>query len=124
MPVYNMDDVGLRGGAPGIACFIDGRLSRFTGENIEAKLEGAEFGGERMLIHGIRPLADTGAAKALILTRGRQSDRKTLSGQMKQSRDGICYFHKSCSYVTGRVIIPARQNWVSITGFDITYEEE
>ena len=90
-----------------------------------AVLETGEFGGQRMMLHGLRPLVDSAEARALPLYRTRQMDAMRVTGrETRQNREGICHQHISASYFAARVRIPENVNWTHAVGVEALYEEE
>ena len=125
LPYSSLDDAALRNGRKGISAFDSRhRLARFTGEALEAVIDTAETGGQRMMIHGLRPLVDRGDAQALPIWRVRQQDAPRYGTYTKQSRDGVCYQHISASYAAGRVLVPAGATWRDAVGVELLTEIE
>lgn len=125
LPFSSLDDAVLRNGRQGISAFdSQHRLARFSGEALEAVMDTAETGGQRMMIHGLRPLVDRGDAQALPIWRVRQQDAPRYGTYTKQSRDGVCYQHLSASYAAGRVLVPAGATWRDAVGVELLTELE
>lgn len=102
------------------------RIGQFAGLPMEATIETIETGGKRLMIHGIRPLVDSGEAKALPMVRDREAQQRRdgISEYREQSRDGVCYSHVSTSYGSARVNIPSGETWRDAFGVELLYEEE
>ena len=125
LPFLSLDDAVLRNGRQGISAFDSlHRLARFSGEALEAVMDTAETGGQRMMIHGLRPLVDRGDAQALPIWRVRQQDAPRYGTYTQQSRDGVCYQHLSASYAAGRVLVPAGATWRDAVGVELLTELE
>lgn len=108
-----------------ISCFDAAhRLGNFTGPPLEAVVDTAEQGGDRMMVHGLRPLVDGGAAEALPVYRTREMDARRFGAYTRQQRDGVCYQHLSTVYLAARVRIPAGKNWSRAVGVEALIEQE
>ena len=108
-----------------ISCFDAAhRLGNFTGPPLEAVVDTAEQGGDRMMVHGLRPLVDGGAAEALPVYRTREMDARRFGAYTRQQRDGVCYQHLSTVYLAARVRIPAGENWSHAVGVEALVERE
>ena len=125
LPFNSLDDLSLRAGGNTLNLVDTAhRPGVFSGEAMEAEIDTAEFGGQRMLIHGIRPLVDRGDALALPVYRDRQSLPFRYGEFHRQSRDGVCYCHRSAGYCLARVKIPEGEGWKNAVGCEILYELE
>ena len=125
LPFSSLDAAALKNGGKGVSCFTDRHeLAGFTGEPLEAVIDTAEQGGERMMIHGLRPLVDAADADAAPLFRNRQMDERTQGVRTRQQRDGVCYQHVSASYLAARVTVPAGSSWSHAVGVEALVEKE
>jgi hypothetical protein len=125
LPFSSLDDAALKPGRLGVFAVTDGhRLANISGPSLEAVIDTAEQGGDRVFLHGFRPLVDSGAAEAMPLYRSRQQDARRGGKYSKQMRDGVCYQHLSSVYLAARVRIPAGQNWKAAVGVEALVELE
>lgn len=125
LPFTSLDSAALKGGRSILGGFTpDHRLAIFNGANLEAVITTQEFGGDRMMVHGLRPLVDCGEAEALPVYRSRQMDVQDFGEYMEQSRDGVCYQHISTVYLTSQVRIPAGISWKHAVGVEALIEPE
>lgn len=106
-------------------------LGSFTGQTLEALIDTAEQGGERMMLHGLRPLVDseptTGrqtTVKAMPIYRYRQQGNRLPGIYSGQMRDGVCYQHVSCVYCAARVNVPAGTDWQHAVAVEALVEKE
>lgn len=121
----SLDSSAFMNGKLGVSVFdASHRLGRLEGETLEAVIDTAEQGGQRLMCHGFRPLVDSGAAEALPLYRTRQQDPRSSGSYSRQMRDGVCYQHLSTSYLAARVRVPAGQNWKAAVGVEALVEPE
>ncbi|HJD98011.1 hypothetical protein [Mailhella massiliensis] len=126
LPFASLDLALFKDGDLGvISCFdASHRLGNFTGPPREAVIDTAEHGGDRMMVHGLRPLVDAAAAGALPVYRNREMDARRFGAYTKQQRDGVCYQHLSTVYLSARVKIPAGENWNHAVGVEALVEAE
>ena len=99
-------------------------LANFNGSTLEAVMDTAEQGGDRMMVHGFRPLVDCGGAQALPVFRSREMDARRFGRYTKQQRDGVCYQHLSTVYLAARGMVPAGENWRHAVGVEALIEAE
>ena len=76
------------------------------------------------MVHGLRPLVDSGAAEALPVYRAREMDARRFGAYARQQRDGVCYQHLSTVYLAARVRIPSGENWSHAVGVEALIEQE
>lgn len=121
----SLDAKKYKGGVPIMACFdVGSRTQTFTGLPKAAMLETAEQGGQRIFIHGARPLIDGAEASTTILYRDFQKDIAQSKQCSEPSRlDGISYTRISSRYARARVAIPAT-DWSHATGVELFYSQE
>lgn len=125
LPFASLDMAAFKNGSLGLSAFDSThRLSRFSGVALEAVIDTAETGGQRMMIHGLRPLVDRGDAQVMPVWRVRQQDVPRYGQYVRQSRDGVCYQHLSASYAGARVMIPAGEKWRDAVGVELLTEIE
>ena len=125
LPFKSLDVSSLRAGHNTLNCIDTAHTPCvFGGDAMEAVIDTAEMGGERMLIHGIRPLVDRGDAQALPFYRDREAAIPKFGEYRRQSRDGVCYCHRSTAYCSARVMIPEGESWKNAIGCEILYELE
>lgn len=121
----SLDSAAFKNGKLGISVFdTSHKLGKLEGEPLEAVIDTAEQGGDRMMCHGFRPLVDSGAAEAMPLYRSRQQDVRKAGKYSKQMRDGVCYQHLSTVYLAARVKIPAGEVWRNAVGVEALVEME
>lgn len=96
----------------------------FSGPALEAVVDTAEIGGQHMMLHGIRPIVDRGDAECCAMFRDREAEMKRATAYSRQSRDGVCYQHRSAAYFSARVKIPAGDSWINGFGCELLFEEE
>ena len=123
---YSLDSRVWKGGVPTLAGVSpDNRLGWFAGPPLAARIDTAESGGKRLLIHGVRPLVDGTKASASVLHRDfpHQKPMERACAPVS-SMDGIAYTHLSTRYAGARVDIPAGVNWNFALGCEMTAEEE
>lgn len=122
---FSLDSSGLKNRSLGISAFdMEHTLSRFSGDALEAVIDTAEVGGQRVFMHGIRPLVDRGDAEAAPVWRILQRDIPSFGTYSRQSRDGVCYQHLSANYIRARVRIPSGKHWLSAVGCEVMAELE
>ena len=120
-----LDSPALKPGKLGVSFFTPEHvLAKQAGDHLEAIIDTAEQGGDRMFLHGFRPLVDSGKAEAAPLYRPRQQDARKLGKFSKQMRDGVCYQHLSSVYMAARVKVPAGENWKNAVGVEALVELE
>lgn len=120
-----LDSPAFKNGKLGVSVFdANHKLCKLEGEALEAVIDTAEQGGDRMMCHGLRPLVDSGAAEAMPLYRSRQQDARKGGKYSKQMRDGVCYQHLSTAYLAARVRVPADENWKAAVGVEALVEME
>jgi hypothetical protein len=120
-----LDSPALKPGKLGVSYFTPEHvLAKQAGDHLEAIIDTAEQGGDRMFLHGLRPLVDSGKAEAAPLYRNRQQDARTGGKFSKQMRDGVCYQHLSTVYLAGRVKVPVDENWKNAVGVEALVELE
>ena len=125
LPFASLDVAALKNGRRSVSCFtLDHKLAGFEGAQLEAVIDTAEQGGDRMMVHGFRPLVDSGAAQAMPVYRAREMDKRRFGNYSKQQRDGVCYQHLSTVYLSARVLIPAGEDWSHATGVEALVEAE
>ncbi len=123
---FSLDSKDLLAGVRALACFGEDNTPRlFTGEPVEATLETAERGGERLMVHGARPMVDGAPSTVSIF------HRASLMGIPREkacstpwSQDGICRLHLATRYARARITIPGGVNWTHATGVDVYVEQE
>ena len=121
----SLDSPAFKNGKLGVSVFDTAhKLGKLEGETLEAVIDTAEYGGDRMMLHGFRPLVDSGKAEAAPLSRSRQQDARKLGKFSKQMRDGVCYQHLSTVYLSARVRVPAGENWRSAVAVEALIEPE
>ena len=106
------------------AVTTDHKLGNFSGPTLQAVMDTAEHGGQRMMLHGFRPLVDSGNAQAMPIWRILQKNQRRYGKFSRQQRDGICYQHLSCDYAAARVMVPASENWNAATAVEAILETE
>ena len=125
LPFASLDVAALQNGRQLVACFdTSHRLALFNGDTLEAVIDTAEQGGSRMMVHGLRPLADAAAAQAMPVYRNREMDTRRYGEFTKQQRDGVCYQHLSTVYLSARIKIPAGEHWSHAVGVEALTEQE
>lgn len=125
LPFFSLDSSALKPGRLGVFAVTDAhQLANISGPTLEAVIDTAEQGGDRMMCHGFRPLVDSGAAEAMPLYRSRQQDARKCGKYSKQMRDGVCYQHLSTVYLAARVKVPADGNWKAAVGVEALVEME
>lgn len=125
LPFASLDSGALKPGRLGVFAVTDGhRLANISGPTLEAVIDTAERGGERLMCHGFRPLVDSGAAQVMPLFRSRQQDERRGGRYSRQMRDGVCRQHLSTAYLAARVMVPAGDAWRSAVGVEALVEME
>jgi hypothetical protein len=121
----SLDSAAFKNGKLGVSVFdTSHKLGKLEGEALEAVIDTAEQGGDRVFLHGFRPLVDSGAAEAMPLYRSRQQDARKGGKYSKQQRDGVCYQHLSSVYLAARIRIPAGETWRNAVGVEALVEAE
>lgn len=121
----SLDSPAFKNGKLGVSVFDTAHtLGKLEGPTLEAVIDTAEQGGDRMMLHGLRPLVDSGKAEAAPLYRSRQQDTRKLGKFSKQMRDGVCYQHLSSVYMAARVRVPAGENWRNAVAVEALVEPE
>ena len=126
LPFSSLDLAMFKSGDSNIvSCFDEeNKLANLTGAALEAIIDTAEQGGDRMMVHGLRPLVDAAAAEAMPMYRNREMDARSFGKYTKQQRDGVCYQHVSTVYLAARVKIPAGVTWDHAVGVEALVEAE
>ena len=125
LPFTSLDVPSLKPGQAVLGGFTaDHRLGAFQGKNLEAIVTTSEIGGDRMMVHGLRPIVDCGNAQAAPIYRSREMDLQKVGKLTKQQRDGVCYQHVSTVYLSAQVVIPAGIVWNSVVGVEALVEPE
>ena len=125
LPFASLDSAALKAGGRVLgAATTEHRLGTFSGGGTEAVIDTAEQGGDRMMVHGLRPLVNSAAAQAMPLWRDRQMDARQGGEYSEQERDGVCYQHLSCNYLAARVKVPAGEEWSHAVGVEALIEKE
>ena len=125
LPFSSLDVAALKNGRKGISCFTsEHKLAGFNGDALEAVIDTAEQGGDRMMLHGMRPLVDAADAQAMPVYRSREMDARRFGTYTKQQRDGVCYQHLSTVYLASRVKVPAGATWSHAVGVEALVEAE
>lgn len=128
---YSLDSPVWKGGVASLGAFNAARrLCWASGKPLEAMIETAETGGQRMMIHGVRPLVDgelnnNALPKVEILHRDHQhaaAATRPCSGVSPY--DGLAYARVSARYARARVRIPAGGTWRRALGCDFLIEQE
>ena len=121
----SLDSPAFKNGKLGVSVFdASHKMGKLEGETLEAVIDTAEYGGDRMMLHGFRPLVDAGKAEAMPLYRSRQQDARRGGAYTKQQRDGVCYQHLSTVYLSARIRVPAGENWRSAVAVEALIEPE
>lgn len=108
-----------------VSCFDAGHcLANFNGPSLEAVIDTAETGGERVLLHGLRPLVDAADAEAMPVYRNRERDARRFGTYTRQQRDGVCCQHLSSVYLAARVRVPEGATWSHAVGVEALVERE
>ncbi len=125
LPFKSLDASILKAGDSVLSLFgTSHQPGSFSGPALEAVVDTAEIGGQHMMLHGIRPIVDRGDASCCAMFRDREGDMKRATDYSAQSRDGVCYQHRSAAYFSARVKIPAGDPWINGFGCELLYEEE
>ncbi len=126
LPFGSLDVPAFMTGRSLMGCFdSEGYMGVLNGPPLEAVIETQEIGGDRMMVHGLRPLVDRGDAQALPIYRARQQDQPKYGPLRSQSRDGVCYQHLSTTYLSARVVIPGGGTaWRDAHGVEALIEPE
>ena len=125
LPFSSLDSGALKPGRLGVfAVTAEHKLANISGPSLEAVIDTAEYGGDRMMLHGLRPLVDSGNAEAMPLFRSRQQDARRGGKYTKQQRDGVCYQHLSTVYLSARIRVPAGENWRNAGAVEALIEPE
>lgn len=123
---FSLDTSSLQGRVPGVSLITSqSTIGSLVGFSLEAVMDTAEIGGERLCVHGLRPLVDEApSASASLAWRDRQGDRPLYEPFAEQNADGICAAHVSCRFVRGRVRVPAGVAWTHALGCAFQMEQE
>lgn len=125
LPFASLDVTALKHRLKGVSCFTtEHRLAGFNGRALEAVMDTSEYGGDRMMLHGLRPLVDAAAAEAMPVYRSREMDARRFGAYAGQQRDGVCYQHLSTVYLAARVKVPAGATWSHAVGVEALVEAE
>lgn len=125
LPWASLDSAILKNGGRVLgAVTTEHRLGSFSGPALQAVVDTAESGGQRMMIHGFRPLVDCGNAQAMPIWRVLQKNQRTAGKFTRQQRDGVCYQHLSCDYAAARVMVPAGEVWRNALAVEALIETE
>lgn len=93
----------------------DGKIGFFSGDNLTATLETAEFSDPpyRLDINGVTPITDANNATVAIASRDTlaQDDAPVYGSESALNEDGFCPLLEEGRYVRARVKIPAGAVW-------------
>jgi hypothetical protein len=122
----SLDSRAWKGGVPCLSAYSpDMRLGRFLGAPLAADIGTAETGGERMLVHGIRPLIDGAQASVTLLFRDFQHNPcRSVECAPISAFNGVSYTHVSTRYARAVIHVPAGKNWSHAIGCDVLTEKE
>jgi hypothetical protein len=121
----SLDSEAFKNGMRLLGCVdTNHTMGALTGQPLEAVIDTAEYGGSRMMVHGFRPLVDSGNAQAMPIWRILQKYGRKNGKYSSQQRDGVCYQHLSCDYVSARIKIPAAEEWRNAVAVEALIEEE
>lgn len=125
LPFGSLDSPTLKDGLPGVAVFDESHtLGQLTGATRSASFGTVEFGGRRVMVHGVRPLVDSAKVRAGLLYRSRMSEGRTWLPPREVERDGVRWCHVSARYLSTDVRIPAGAAWSYATGVEVLFEPE
>ena len=125
LPWKSLDDAALKPGGRVLGAVTTAhKLGTFSGDTLESVIDTAEQGGDRMMVHGLRPLVNGSPALALPIYRDRQQDSRHGGEYSEQERDGVCYQHVSCAYLAARVKVPKSTDWTHATAVEALIEKE
>ncbi len=117
----SLDDRFWSGGNLSLAAFTDNkRIATFSGDNLAATLETAEFStpGRRSFVTGIRPLVDGGAPTCSVGWRDDESSSLTYTTPTSAGADGVCPQRQSARYMRAQVKVPAGSTWNHAQGVE------
>lgn len=125
---FSLDSRVWMGGVPGLCVFSGRNLAWLAGSPMEAALETAEQGGERFMIHGVRPLIDGEAgelATVSVLCRDFQhrAPVETVCAPVS-TFDGLAHTHVSTRYARARIVLPEGADWSFAMGCEVLSEPE
>jgi|APSaa5957512535_1039671.scaffolds.fasta_scaffold00673_9 hypothetical protein len=115
----SLDSDYWKGGLQQMTAFNTSNQSAiFTGSNLEATLETAEFGEDHMSRwHGARPMIDGGTVTVGIKTRDLPGATAVLTGPNAVDFDGLAHFNdKVARFARAQVIIAAAGTWTHAKG--------
>lgn len=124
---FSLDSAQLVGGAVLLGA-IDGNkaLASVTGPPLEATIDTQETGGQRMLVHGLRPLVNGNATPtAALISRDLQHATQAVGASASpESFDGVAYVTTSTRYAAARVTVPASTTWKNALAVEMLYDME
>jgi hypothetical protein len=116
------------GGAAYLGAFTTGhQLGSFTGSNLAALLETADFEGipgRRSILTTVVPFCDTANATAVIRSRERFADAVTDTGASAMQSNGEIPVLSSGRYHRVQISMPAADTWTYATGVDPQFEDD
>lgn len=123
----SLDSAQFVGGAVLLGAIDDtGARASVTGQPLEAVLDTQESGGQRMLVHGFRPLVNGEATPtAALVSRDLQHAVQTVGASATpEAFDGIAYTTASTRYAAARVTVPAATSWRNALAVEMLYDLE
>lgn len=130
---FSLDSRVWTGGSLALSAFdSDNKLSRFSGDALEAIVTTTEFGGmelfqkpnERMYVDGVRPYVDGGTYTVSLTYRDAPNALTTTDGPNAIDANGMAHFTRSCRYARITVTIAAASVWTHALGVDMSVTED
>lgn len=120
---FSLDSVAASGSALLSAANTSHQIALFDGDNLEAVLETAEFGGpKRIYVRGFTPLTDASGALGSVKHRATQQAAAMTTTETAINANGFCPAHKDTRYARARLRIPAGSTWTYATGVEPDFE--
>lgn len=117
---YSLDSPFWRGGRQLLGLFgTDHKLAYLQGNNLQAQIETTDGSvGQRVLITGLRPQADTTTAITALAMTERDGDVPAFTPYEAQEDTGVCPQWQSGNLARARIQIPAAANWTFLKGLE------
>lgn len=121
----SLDDRALVSGALGLGLFDSAhRLNFFTGQNMEATVDTAEFqpfAPRRSFLGSLRPIVDGGTLGVKLGTRDLQTGSVAYGAESAvNATTGEAHFRQSGRYMRARLRIAAGSSWALASGIEVT----
>ena len=125
---FSLDSRFLEGGSPYLAAFdSDHKLAFFSGTNIAARVETADFEhipGRRSFVTGVVPATDATAVTVQVGKKERPQDSLTYGSAVAVNAQGLSPQRASARIHRYRVDIAAEESWSHLQGVEPQFHSD